>query len=93
MESNYNTLFTCTNGIISIINILLLVLTINRYNRTKSIQLNRQNEDLIDTAICNDDDQAELSIVEREEVKRADVLMSKQTEDRLGLFNSIYADV
>lgn len=83
MESNYNSLFTFTNGIISIINIVLLVITINRYNRTKTIQLNGHQEVLGDTEDCSDHNQPEVEVVEREEVKRADVLMSKQTEDRL----------
>ncbi|MDR6733887.1 helix-turn-helix domain-containing protein [Sphingobacterium sp. 2149] len=81
LKMDYNDLFTLINCILSVVNLLLLLFFVLRYRQSrKSAQVIALPLD-DDIRIENND--GEETICSKDELKCADVLMSKITEDRL----------
>lgn len=78
---DYNDLFTLINCILSVVNLLLLLFFVLRYMQS------RKSAKVISSPLDNDirieNNDGEETICSKDELKCADVLMSKITEDRL----------
>ncbi|MDQ1148189.1 YesN/AraC family two-component response regulator [Sphingobacterium zeae] len=81
LKMDYNDLFTLINCILSVVNLLLLLFFVLRYIQS------RKNAQVIALPLADDirieNNDGEETICSKDELKCADVLMSKITEDRL----------
>lgn len=81
LKMDYNDLFTLINCILSVVNLLLLLFFVLRYMQS------RKSAKVISSPLDNDirieNNDGEETICSKDELKCADVLMSKITEDRL----------
>lgn len=81
LKMDYNDLFTLINCILSVVNLLLLLFFVLRYMQS------RKSAKVISSPLDNDirieNNDGEETICSKDELKSADVLMSKITEDRL----------
>ncbi|MEN5058393.1 helix-turn-helix domain-containing protein [Sphingobacterium kitahiroshimense] len=85
IELMYDGLFSLINGIVSLVNMFLLGFTINRYKTRKVVKILQQQEAIENPENNVPEEKLTVSLAgsSKEDSKRADILISKVTEDRL----------